>query len=375
MRRIKKSSSSCGGIGVACFNKMIASAMICERPRVRAGRAILSAYNGVWGAVEDIPQQLRLYLTDDLGTRDVSYGRFVQIRSSEIFSRLQEFDLFACFRLVSKDLLPRFNVQPASEFYDGLTSELILMGWDIFTGNGWSSASADGYFPIDPFTGEVLGGVPLNEFGFISGGGECIDLCLIKNERVPAWAPWNPVAVCLDISSSERAKKSGGSVARQVGASESWECFPSMQAKEAGCERDDFSLGRSVNDAEARHKLRAADSIRWSSMSNYLIVFILSTALVVGACASNHVPARTSAFVDKLRCGMAFAEVESLAGYKLSPQGQRPWGTHILHQGTTDIWLQFNDDKLQSAQVSTLDGLMKMKLWPRVEFCRRTGAE
>lgn len=104
-------------------------------------------------------------------------------------------------------------------------------------------------------------------------------------------------------------------------------------------------------------------------MNHYLIGFILSLALFVGACASNRIPDRTSAFVDKLRCGMTIAEVESLAGSKLSPQGQRPWGTHILHQGTTDIWLQFDDDKLQSAQVSTLDGLMKMRLWPRAEFC------
>lgn len=121
--------------------------------------------------------------------------------------------------------------------------------------------------------------------------------------------------------------------------------------------------------------MRAAYSIRWWSMNNRLSVFILSAAFVVGACASNHVPARAGAFVDKLRCGMTIAEVESLAGSKLRPQGRRPWGTHILHQGTTDIWLHFSDDKLQSAQVFTFDGLMKMKLWPRVELCSGTGVE
>jgi len=68
---------------------------------------------------------------------------------------------------------------------------------------------------------------------------------------------------------------------------------------------------------------------------------------------------------------MSTAEVESIATSKLSPEGQRPWGTHLLHQGTTDIWLQFNSDKLRSVQVATLDGLTKMKLWPKKELCER----
>ena len=52
------------------MNKKIASAMICEKPRIVEGRVILSAYDGVWAAVEDIPIQLKSYVTDDLGNRD-----------------------------------------------------------------------------------------------------------------------------------------------------------------------------------------------------------------------------------------------------------------------------------------------------------------
>jgi hypothetical protein len=50
---------------------------------------------------------------------------------------------------------------------------------------------------------------------------------------------------------------------------------------------------------------------------------------------------------------MTAANVEKVTGLRLSPQGQRPWGTHLMHDGTTDVWLQFDDDKLQTVQVAT----------------------
>lgn len=101
----------------------------------------------------------------------------------------------------------------------------------------------------------------------------------------------------------------------------------------------------------------------------YLAGIVMSLTLIVGGCASGRVPIQTSLIVDQLRCEMEIADIENLSGTKLSEEGQRPWGTHILHLGTTDVWLQFNDEKLRSVQVATLAGLLKMKLWPRTELC------
>lgn|GEM_PF-5361130 len=100
------------------------------------------------------------------------------------------------------------------------------------------------------------------------------------------------------------------------------------------------------------------------------IIAVLCLAIVLSSCWSTSIPKRVSDTVAQLRCGMTAAEVENLSGSKLESEGQRPWGTHVLRQDTTDIWFQFNDDKLRSAQVSTLDGLMKMKLWPKKELCQ-----
>jgi hypothetical protein len=182
----------------------IASAMLCRQPRFLGGRLILSGYDGVWNAVDDIPPHLQPYLTNDVGKGEGNYGGLVQITSRKLFNLLPELGLFACFRSVDKALVDELNVRPPTEFYCEIESELQLVGWDIFTGNGWRSASTDGCFPLDPFTGEILGDHVPNEFGLIRTEIECTDLCAMNNKMVPSWAPWNPVAVYLDRTSYER---------------------------------------------------------------------------------------------------------------------------------------------------------------------------
>ena len=91
--------------------------------------------------------------------------------------------------------------------------------------------------------------------------------------------------------------------------------------------------------------------------------------LLCASCANSRVPTKVDAVISQLKCGMAPADVEKLGHSKLHAEGQRTWGTHILKQGTTDIWLQFENDGLRSVQVATLSGLMSMKLWPKIELC------
>lgn len=105
-------------------------------------------------------------------------------------------------------------------------------------------------------------------------------------------------------------------------------------------------------------------------MNHKLTGMLLCLLLTLAACASTRVPTQVESLVSQLKCEMTTTEVEALAGSALRFQGQRTWGTHTLKLGTTDIWLQFDDEQhLHSAQVATLVGLMKMKLWPCVFLC------
>jgi hypothetical protein len=181
----------------------IASAMICQRPRKLCGRLILSAYDGVWDAIREIPASLRPYVTDDLGNRDVVYGGFLQIIDGAIFPRLEALGLFACFRLVDAHLIDALKVEPL-ESYAQLRPALKSIGWDIFTGTGWMSAATDGLFPIDTDSGCINDLAVVNRFGLIDSEEECRALCEVNNREFPSWAPWNPVAVSLDSSSYTR---------------------------------------------------------------------------------------------------------------------------------------------------------------------------
>jgi hypothetical protein len=91
---------------------LIASAMICETPRILGRRLILSAYDGIWAAVREIPPVLSPYVSDDLGNIDVRYGGFLQVKDVAIFTYLDQLNLFACFRLVDSELLEPLKVDP-----------------------------------------------------------------------------------------------------------------------------------------------------------------------------------------------------------------------------------------------------------------------
>jgi len=179
----------------------IASMMICEQPRKRLGRLILSAYDGVWEAVRMLPEELRHYVTDDLGNVDVEYGGFLQVRDPAIFAQLEALNLFACFRLVDPALIDFLKVEPPVDIYREIQPQLKPVGWDIFCSDGWMSASTNGLFPIDPFTGAVDDLATINRFGLIESKEACAVLCKANDDAVPSWAPWKRVCVGLDASS------------------------------------------------------------------------------------------------------------------------------------------------------------------------------
>lgn len=180
--------------------------MVCGIPRYFDDRLILSCYHGVWEPVKCLPSEIKAYFTDDVGNGDVSYGGLLQITDTKVFESLNKLGLYACFRGIAKEYINHVNVFPPYEFYQNLISELKFMGWDIATGNGWCTASVEGVFPINPFTGDVLDGniSQLNEYGLFYSLEHCKKYCQVNNEKISEDSPWYPVAVYVDLYSYNR---------------------------------------------------------------------------------------------------------------------------------------------------------------------------
>lgn len=187
-------------------NVEIASLMICGLPKCLDGRLILSCYHGVWEAVTCLPKEIKPYFTNDVGEADVTYGGLLQLVDIKVFDLLEKFDLYACFRGIEKQYINHVNVAPPTRLYQNLISKLDFMGWDIAMGNGWCTASVEGFFPINPFTGEILDEniSLLNRFGLFETWEHCMNYCQINNQRLPNESPWYPVAVYLDRYSHSR---------------------------------------------------------------------------------------------------------------------------------------------------------------------------
>lgn len=188
---------------------VIVSAMICGPPRCFDHRLILSAYHGVWEAVNHLPKDIRPYVTDDVGNIKVEYGGLLQIRSAEIFEILKRHELYSCFRGVHVDYSKYIQAYPPDGIYENLEKDLTFVGWDIATSNGWSSASCEGMFPINPFTGEILDENidQLNSYALFEELDSCLNYCRLNNNKLPENAPWYPVAVNLDNGSFNRLQK------------------------------------------------------------------------------------------------------------------------------------------------------------------------
>jgi hypothetical protein len=47
----------------------------------------------------------------------------------------------------------------------------------------------------------------------------------------------------------------------------------------------------------------------------------------------------------------------------------RSWGTDVIADGATEVWLVFANDELRSIQVAWMYALKKMKSQPRIDLC------
>jgi hypothetical protein len=184
----------------------IASMMLCKAPRSVNDRLMLSCCDAVWSPIEILPPELEPSFTDELGNSGVKYGGFLQIVDFNALRLLADRELYACFRCIGPEFLQHVQVNPPSRLYEKFFGDLVQVGWDIATGNGWLSASSHGCFPVDPFSGREIdqNAHMVNRFGLFSAFGDCLAYCQQNDSAIPEHAPWFPVAIRIDKDSYTR---------------------------------------------------------------------------------------------------------------------------------------------------------------------------
>ena len=67
---------------------------------------------------------------------------------------------------------------------------------------------------------------------------------------------------------------------------------------------------------------------------------------------------------------MTEKEVADRAGLPVNAlDPPRPFATHLIRDGATDVWLVFDDGRLRSIQLAWMYALKKMKTDPRIDLC------
>lgn len=176
----------------------IVSMMLCEQPVIVNNRAVISASDSVWNPIVVLPTGLD-GVTDDLGNNHPNYAGTIFFSNRNAIDQIQKRNIMLCMRCVRDQDIPLTDC-PLSLSIADFFPKPYLMGWDIVRGNGWVSASCDGYFPIDstgkPRQEENI--KKLNRYSLFDNLEDCLEYCELNNKKIPEWAPWYPVAIYCD---------------------------------------------------------------------------------------------------------------------------------------------------------------------------------
>ena len=102
------------------------------------------------------------------------------------------------------------------------------------------------------------------------------------------------------------------------------------------------------------------------------IVFAISIASALVGCRDEPA-AWAQELVPRLNCGMTVAQVGQITDREVvAIDPRREWATHQIGRDTsqTVIWLNFENDRLQSAQIAWNYNLARMHERPRVNLCK-----
>lgn len=180
---------------------VIASMMICYRPKTEGRRLVLSASDSVWETARVLPQTLSKLLTDDVGNANPIYGGGVQLSDAQALGEVARLGLFACFRAVQPIFADHVQTTPPTAIYSSLREEIMHLGWDVCVGNAFAPASLEAEFPTS-MDGES--DYSLNEWSLLDSLEGAEHYTDLNNKLTPEDAPWYPVAVCVDKRSYQR---------------------------------------------------------------------------------------------------------------------------------------------------------------------------
>lgn len=93
-------------------------------------------------------------------------------------------------------------------------------------------------------------------------------------------------------------------------------------------------------------------------------------SLLISCAASGASPRWVERLEGRLACGMSLTDIRELTDAEIV-EAARPWGTHFINRGRSDLWLQVTEEGLQSIQVSTIDGwkIMSTRSSPQKNLC------
>lgn len=99
-------------------------------------------------------------------------------------------------------------------------------------------------------------------------------------------------------------------------------------------------------------------------------ILLLSVVLLFSCTATNRWPGWASNLAGQLECGMSLEQIQAKSNRRIIEAG-RPWGTHFINKGHTDLWLDLSQDRLEAIQLIRIDGwrFMSTRSSPRKNLC------
>ena len=96
---------------------------------------------------------------------------------------------------------------------------------------------------------------------------------------------------------------------------------------------------------------------------------VLAAGLILLSGCGVTRPARwAETLSSRVTCGMSQSQVAEEARRPVSPLNHS-WGTHVIGDGATEVWLVFENDELRSIQVAWMYALKRMKAEPKIDLC------
>jgi len=105
-----------------------------------------------------------------------------------------------------------------------------------------------------------------------------------------------------------------------------------------------------------------------------LLATVLLLCISVLSCSANEQRTWEDSLVAALFCGMTKAELESKASVQLESETRlRVYGSHSIRHNDTTLWLDFNDDALQSYMIAEVVPwkLKGVRVSPQMNLCTR----